>query len=195
MRIDAQGWLTGVCRIASPHCDRRPSGERVSLLVIHNISLPPGKFGGNEIAGLFTGTLDLGAHPYFAQLQGLKVSAHFLIRRDGGIVQFVGCGKRAWHAGVSSWRGRERCNDFSIGIELEGDDYQPFADGQYAALARLTRLLRRVYPISGIAGHSDIAPQRKTDPGPHFDWARYFQAIGWQRGREAKAAPQPGAGE
>jgi N-acetyl-anhydromuramoyl-L-alanine amidase len=174
VKADDQGWMSGVRRIASPNCDRRPPGARVSLLVIHNISLPPGEFGGEAILGLFTNTLDTAAHPYFAQLQGLRVSAHFLIRRGGEIVQFVACGKRAWHAGASNWRGRERCNDFSIGIELEGDDAHPFADAQYSALARLTRHLCRAYPIAGITGHSDIAPQRKTDPGPFFDWARYL---------------------
>ncbi len=150
----------------------------IDLLVIHNISLPPGEFGGDAIIRLFTNTLDTTQHPYYAQLNGLKVSAHFLIRRDGEIVQFVACDRRAWHAGVSNWRGRSRCNDFSIGIELEGDDYQPFAGPQYQALARLTRRLRRSYPIRGITGHSDIAPERKTDPGPCFDWVHYFSLIG-----------------
>lgn len=181
MRADARGWMSGVRRIASPNHDRRPAGARVGLLVIHNISLPPGQFGGDAIVGLFTNTLDTAAHPYFAQLQGVKVSAHFLIRRGGEIIQFVPCGRRAWHAGVSSWHGRERCNDFSIGIELEGDDYQAFAEAQYRALARLTRRLCRAYPISAVTGHSDIAPQRKTDPGPFFDWGHYLRLIG--RGR------------
>ena len=165
-------------RIASPNHDRRPPGERLDLLVIHNISLPPGVFEGDAIIRLFTNTLDAKAHPYFAQLEGLRVSAHFLIRRNGEIIQFVPCGMRAWHAGVSNWQGRERCNDFSIGIELEGDDHGPFTDAQYAALARLTRRLRRAYPINRIAGHSEIAPGRKTDPGPHFDWPRYRRLIG-----------------
>lgn len=178
MKPDSSGWLSGVRRIGSPNHDLRPPGTAVDLLVIHNISLPPSQFGGDAIMRLFANTLDTTAHPFYAQLQGLKVSAHFLIRRDGEIIQFVACGKRAWHAGVSSWRGRERCNDFSIGIELEGDDFQPFADVQYSALARLTRSLCRRYPISAIAGHSDIAPQRKTDPGPCFDWQRYFRLLG-----------------
>lgn len=178
VKADARGWISGVRRIRSPNHDRRPPGASIELLVIHNISLPPGEFGGDAIERLFTNTLDTGAHPYYAQLQGLKVSAHFLIRRDGEIIQFVPCAKRAWHAGVSSWRGRERCNDFSLGIELEGDDYQPFAAAQYAALARLTRRLCRTYPIRGIAGHADIAPQRKTDPGPFFDWQRYLLQSG-----------------
>lgn len=178
MKLNAAGWASGVRRIASPNHDRRSPGTAVDLLVIHNISLPPGEFGGDAIVQLFTNTLDTTRHPFYAQLNGLKVSAHFLIRRDGEIIQFVPCGKRAWHAGVSSWRGRARCNDFSVGIELEGDDYQPFTERQYAALARLTRRLRRAYPINSIAGHSEIAPDRKTDPGPHFDWAHYFSLIG-----------------
>lgn len=178
MRLDADGWVSGVRRIASPNHDQRPPRMAVELLVIHNISLPPGEFGGDAVAQLFTNTLDTTQHPYYAQLKGLKVSAHFFIRRDGEIIQFVPCGKRAWHAGVSNWRGRSRCNDFSIGIELEGDDHQPFAERQYAALARLTRRLCRSYPIDSIAGHSDIAPERKTDPGPFFDWRHYFSLVG-----------------
>ncbi len=178
MRADSAGWISGVRRISSPNCDRRPPGTAIDLLVIHNISLPPSQFGGKAIAQLFTNTLDTSEHPFYAQLKGLRVSAHFLIRRDGEIIQFVPCRARAWHAGVSSWRGRERCNDFSIGIELEGDDYQPFADTQYASLAQLTRRLCRAYPINSIAGHSDIAPQRKTDPGPYFDWKRYLSLLG-----------------
>lgn len=177
MRIDEQGWVTGVRRIASPNHDPRPPRSAIELLVIHNISLPPDQFGGPEIVRFFTNQLDTTAHPYFAQLKGVKVSAHFLIRRDGGVIQFVPCHRRAWHAGVSSWLGRARCNDFSIGIELEGSDYTPFTDRQYAALLRLTRCLRRAYPIRNIAGHADIAPERKTDPGPFFDWARYRNAL------------------
>lgn len=177
MKIDAAGWLSGVRRVASPNCDARPAGAVIELLVIHNISLPPGEFGGGAVEELFTNTIDPAAHPYYAQLEGLKVSAHFYIRRDGNVVQFVPCGKRAWHAGVSNWQGRERCNDFSVGIELEGADDVSFDDRQYAALARLTRRLKRSYPIRGIAGHSEIAPGRKTDPGPFFDWPRYLQAV------------------
>lgn len=177
MRVDNNGWLSGVRRIVSPNYDRRPSGVSIDLLVIHNISLPPDQFGGPGIVKFFSNQLDTAAHPYYAQLKGVQVSSHFLIRRDGGIVQFVPCGQRAWHAGVSSWLGRSRCNDFSIGIELEGSDYVPFTDRQYLALARLTRRLQRAYPIRSVAGHSDIAPLRKTDPGPHFDWPRYRAAI------------------
>lgn len=174
MKFDSNGWLSGVRRIASPNCDARPQHTPVSLLVIHSISLPPDEFGGPGICQLFTNRLDCGAHPYYAQLKGLRVSAHFLIGRDGCITQFVPCGRRAWHAGVSTWQGRERCNDFSIGIELEGCDNVPFEPAQYAALTRLTRRLRRKYPIRHIAGHADIAPGRKTDPGPSFDWGYYF---------------------
>lgn len=177
MRIDAAGWLTGVRRVASPNCDRRAPGTAISLLVIHNISLPPGEFGGASIERLFTNTLDCDSHPYFDRLRGLKVSAHFLIRRDGSVTQFVPCSLRAWHAGVSEWKGRSRCNDFSLGIELEGTDDTPFTDAQYAALTRLTRHLRRHYPLTDITGHSDIAPTRKTDPGPCFDWERYRASL------------------
>lgn len=177
MKVGSTGWLSGVQRIASPNHDRRPPRCAIDLLVIHNISLPPDQFGGRAIARFFTNQLDVNEHPYFAQLQGVKVSAHFLIRRDGGVIQFVPCHRRAWHAGVSSWQGRTRCNDFSIGIELEGSDHVPFTEQQYLALVRLTRRLMRVYPISHIAGHSDIAPERKTDPGPFFDWSRYRAAI------------------
>lgn len=177
MRVTFNGWLSGVRRIVSPNFDRRPAGASIDLLVIHNISLPPEQFNGPGIEKFFTNTLDSDAHPYYAQLKDVRVSSHFLIRRDGGIVQFVPCAQRAWHAGVSSWQGRSRCNDFSIGIELEGSDYVPFTEHQYAALARLTRRLQRAYPIRSIAGHSDIAPVRKTDPGPHFDWPRYRAAL------------------
>lgn len=176
MRIDAQGLLVGGKYIPSPNCDDRPAGA-IELLVIHNISLPPGEFGGDDVRRLFTNTLDVHAHPYYQTVAGLKVSAHFLVRRDGRIIQFVSCLKRAWHAGESCWQGRSRCNDFSLGIELEGTDAVPFADAQYDALHRLTMVLRETYPIRGIAGHSDIAPQRKTDPGPSFDWARYLAGL------------------
>jgi AmpD protein len=163
--------------IPSPNFDERPSGCDISLLVIHNISLPPDEFGGNGVIELFTNSLDPEAHPYYSHLRGLKVSAHFFIRRDGEIIQFVPCEKRAWHAGESCWQGRNRCNDYSIGIELEGTDAVPFTDAQYAALVFLTRVLQETYSISSIAGHSDIAPGRKTDPGPCFDWVRYRAAL------------------
>jgi N-acetyl-anhydromuramoyl-L-alanine amidase len=172
LTIDEAGVIPQVRQIASPNCDERPGGIAIELVVIHNISLPPGQFGGGAIAALFTDTLDHAAHPYFATLKGLRVSAHFLIRRDGGMLQFVPCEKRAWHAGVSSWRGRNACNDFSIGIELEGADDLPFTEAQYASLDVLLLALQARYPIAGVAGHSEISPSRKTDPGPHFEWSR-----------------------
>jgi AmpD protein len=174
VQVGTNGWVSGMRRLTSPNCDSRPSGTAIDLLVIHNISLPPGEFGGQAVAQLFTNTLDTDAHPYFAQLKGVRVSAHFLIQRTGKITQFVPCSKRAWHAGASMWHGRTACNDFSIGIELEGTDLLPFTDPQYAALIRLTRVLKRAYPIRETAGHSDIAPGRKTDPGHEFDWPRYL---------------------
>lgn len=176
MEIDAQGMLVGGEYIPSPNCDDRPDGE-VELLVIHNISLPPGEFGGDAVQQLFTNTLKACDHPYYQAIANLKVSAHFFIRRDGKITQFVPCSKRAWHAGMSCWQGRERCNDFSIGIELEGCDTVPFADEQYITLTRLTLALRSRYPACGITGHSNIAPLRKTDPGPCFDWQRYLTGL------------------
>lgn len=183
MKVGTNGWVSGMRRLASPNCDCRPSGTVIDLLVIHNISLPPGEFGGQAVAQLFTNTLDTDAHPYYAQLKGVRVSAHFLIQRKGKIIQFVPCSKRAWHAGVSAWHGRTACNDFSIGVELEGTDFLPFSDQQYAALIRLTRVLKRAYPIREIAGHSDIAPGRKTDPGHEFDWPRYLAKGGLKTGR------------
>ena len=164
------GWLSSAHRIDSPNFDHRPEGAAISLLVIHAISLPPAQFGSDDIARFFTNTLQADAHPYFSTISSMRVSAHFLVRRDGVLIQFVSCLKRAWHAGVSSWNGRERCNDFSIGIELEGCDDLPFEDAQYRQLADLIVSLRALYPIDAIAGHSDISPGRKTDPGPCFDW-------------------------
>lgn len=177
MKLDAQGWFSGVRRVVSPNFDTRPPRTPVSLLVIHSISLPPDEFGGAGVEQFFTNTLNSEEHPYYAHLRGVTVSAHFFIRRTGEIVQFVSCHRRAWHAGASLWRGRARCNDFSIGIELEGSDFVPFADAQYRSLAYLTRRLRRAYLINDIAGHSDVAPGRKTDPGPYFDWPRYLNSL------------------
>jgi len=177
LHVDVQGIVRAAPQLASPNCDERPEGAKVSLLVIHGISLPPGQFGGPWIVELFTNSLNTKAHPYFATLADKRVSAHFLIRREGSLAQFVACEMRAWHAGQSKWRGRENCNDFSIGVELEGTDDLPYTDGQYAMLAALTRALRRRYRIRDIAGHADIAPGRKTDPGPAFDWGRYRQSI------------------
>jgi AmpD protein len=170
--IDARGLLRGARFIPSPNHDERPADVEISLVVIHAISLPPGEFGGDGVERLFTNRLDPAAHPYYATLDGLRVSAHFFIRRDGTLIQFVPCGKRAWHAGISSWLGRERCNDFSIGIELEGCDDKPFETLQYQRLAQLIGALAERYPLRDVAGHADIAPGRKTDPGPHFDWPR-----------------------
>lgn len=158
--------------VDSPNQDERPAGVDISLVVIHSISLPPGEFGGDAIERLFTNRLDPHAHPYFREIHALRVSAHYLIRRGGELVQFVPVERRAWHAGASSWRGRGRCNDFSVGIELEGADAVPFQQAQYAALSELLIELRAQMPLRAVAAHSDIAPGRKTDPGPRFDWPR-----------------------
>ncbi|MBE0614646.1 MAG: 1,6-anhydro-N-acetylmuramyl-L-alanine amidase AmpD [Burkholderiales bacterium] len=178
MIVDSSGRIDAARYVESDNCDARPPGETITLLVIHNISLPPGEFGGDGIERLFTNTLDCGAHPYYLTLTGVRVSAHFLIRRTGELLQFVPCTMRAWHAGVSAWRGRKACNDFSIGIELEGADAVPYADTQYSVLVELMRALRSAYPIIDIVGHSDIAPERKTDPGAAFDWVRVRDLIG-----------------
>jgi AmpD protein len=180
-RVGAAGLVAGARYVASPNCDDRPAGAAITLLVVHGISLPPGKFGGDAVIRLFTNALDCAAHPYFRDLRGVRVSAHFLIRRDGATLQFVPCTRRAWHAGASSWRGRDRCNDFSIGIELEGADTVPYADPQYRTLARLVRVLRRAYPIEDVVGHADVAPGRKSDPGPAFDWPRLHAALARRR--------------
>jgi AmpD protein len=173
--LDASGWLAGARRLPSPNCDARPEGAAIELIVIHNISLPPGVFDGDAVIELFTNRLDWDAHPYFQTIRGLEVSAHFFIRRDGTLIQFVPCTLRAWHAGVSSWQERERCNDFSIGIELEGTDDLPFTEAQYATLIPLVQSLQQAYPIQAVVGHSDIAAGRKTDPGPHFAWQRLHE--------------------
>lgn len=174
------GWCSGVRRCPSPNFDARPPGSTVDLLVIHGISLPAGCYGASFIEDLFQNRLDAAAHADFASIAELRVSAHFLISRGGAVVQFVGTGNRAWHAGVSWFEGRERCNDFSVGIELEGCDHEPYADAQYGPLLALTWLLMRDFPgitPSRIVGHSDIAPGRKTDPGPYFDWRRYRASL------------------
>jgi AmpD protein len=177
-RIDDEGIADAVCWTPSPNFDDRPAGTTVELLVVHAISLPPGVFGGSAVCEFFTNCLDPDADPYYRDIACLRVSAHFYVSRDGEMTQFVSCAKRAWHAGVSSWRGRDRCNDFSIGIELEGCDEQPFEGDQYEALAGLTWALRARYPIADVVGHSDISPGRKTDPGPFFDWPRYRKLAG-----------------
>lgn len=165
------GWVMPARHLPSPNYDQRAAGP-VELLVVHNISLPPSQYGGPGIEQLFTNCLDAAEHPYYAGIAHLRVSAHFLIRRTGELVQFVSCDERAWHAGVSSWHGRERCNDFSIGIELEGSDFEAFCPEQYAVLRQLVQVLRQHYPLREVTGHSDIAPGRKTDPGPYFDWSQ-----------------------
>lgn len=168
------GWLNGATHLLSDNHNARPDGE-ISLLVIHNISLPPKQFGTGMVEALFTNQLPVEAHPYFAEIAHLKVSAHFFIKRDGAITQFVSCLDRAWHAGISNFKGRENCNDFSIGIELEGVDDQAYSEAQYQSLNRLINELRKHYPMitaDRICGHCDIAPQRKTDPGPAFNWQR-----------------------
>ncbi len=167
--------LVGVRQVLSPHCDDRPVGTIIDLVVVHSISLPPNEFSGPWIDRLFTGSLPTDTHPYFATLAGLRVSAHALIRRDGEIVQYVPFTARAWHAGRSSWQARENCNDFSVGIELEGAETTPFTDAQYLSLSAVLGALFAAYPglsRAAVVGHSDVAPGRKTDPGPSFDWQR-----------------------
>lgn len=172
-------WLDNARRVASPNHSERPPGRAIDMLVIHNISLPPGEFGGVWIDRLFTNTLDADAHPYFKDIAHLTVSAHVMIDRQGALTQYVPFDKKAWHAGASCFDGEHNCNEFSIGIELEGCDDKNFTDAQYLALAELTRYLRDCYPAitaERVTGHSDIAPGRKTDPGPCFDWQRYRNA-------------------
>lgn len=178
--VEEWGWLAGVRRVPSPNCDERPGDGRVDLVVIHAISLPPGEFGGPCVEQLFTNTLDPEAHPYFATIAGLRVSAHLYIDRAGAVTQFVPLDRRAWHAGESCWSGRSACNDFSIGIELEGCDEQPFEDIQYERLGGVLAQIRQRWPHLDnrrLAGHSDIAPGRKTDPGPCFDWSRLDDGV------------------
>jgi len=170
--------MSDATRIVSPNQDARPAGAKITLIVVHGISLPPGKFGGDDVARLFTNTLDPYADPYFSGIVHLRVSSHFFIRRDGRLVQFVPCRRRAWHAGVSSWRGRASCNDFSVGIELEGTDDLAYTAAQYRMLSRVARDLRERYPIRDMVGHSDIAPGRKTDPGAAFDWPLLGRLLG-----------------
>ena len=182
MELDVErGILPKARQLASPNHDDRPAGCAIDLVVVHGISLPPGMFGGDAVERLFTNTLDPDAHPYFRQIQDLRVSAHVLIRRDGELVQFVPFHKRAWHAGQSAWQGRECCNDFSVGIELEGADDAPYEDIQIQQLAETVHALCRAYPgfsSEQVVGHSDIALGRKTDPGPYFDWGHFPRPVG-----------------
>jgi AmpD protein len=169
-----RGLLRAARRVPSPNCDPRPAQVDVSLVLLHSISLPRGEYGGDAIERLFTNRLDPASHPSFRGLAGLRVSAHFLVRRDGELVQFVPVHRRAWHAGASRWRGRERCNDISVGIELEGTDGDEFTPAQYRRLGTLVRALRAVLPLRQCAAHSDVAPGRKSDPGARFDWTRFL---------------------
>jgi AmpD protein len=182
------GWWTAAQRCPSPNFGPRPAGAAIDLVVVHSISLPPGVYGGGEVFALFTNTLDWDAHPYFGTIRGIEVSSHFYIRRDGALWQFVDCDARAWHAGPSHYRGRGNCNDDSIGVELEGLEGDTFTAPQYAALSALCRGLAARYPIGHVAGHSDVAPGRKQDPGPGFDWPRLRQALDWPAGRFPAAA-------
>ena len=186
------GWLAGIRRLPSPNCDARPGGLEPDLIVIHGISLPPGHYGGPWIDRFFTNALPAGADPYFATIQDLRVSSHVLIARDGTLTQYVPFNMRAWHAGASNWCGREACNDFSVGIELEGTDDEPYDDRQYPVLAALIAALQQAYPslaAGAVAGHSDIAPGRKTDPGPAFDWRRLERWVAAAGGRMMREVP------
>jgi len=177
LTLSADGWVSPARHVPSPNFNARPEGIAVELLVIHNISLPPRQYGGPGVEQLFTNQLNRDEHPFYAGIADLRVSSHFFIRRDGELVQCVPVTGRAWHAGVSLWEGREGCNDFSLGIELEGCDFEPFMPAQYQVLADLTRLLQQHFPIRGIAGHEQIAPGRKTDPGPFFDWEGFRKSL------------------
>ena len=181
-RIDGDwiaGWWRAARPIASPNFGPRPPGVAIDLVVLHSISLPPGEYGGEAIERLFTNRLDWDAHPYYAQIRGLQVSSHFVIRRDGELLQFVSCDERAWHAGRSHYQGRDNCNDFSIGVELEGLEGEPFEAAQYGRLVPLLKAIASHYPVRHVAGHEHVAPGRKIDPGPGFDWTLLRQQLGW----------------
>ena len=191
-RMDAQwqdGWWRGATRIASPNFNARPADARVDTVVLHSISLPPGRYGGDEIERLFTNTLDWSAHPYFETIRGLTVAAHFVIRRDGSALQFVSIDDRAWHAGQSRWDGREGCNDFSIGVELEGLEGETFEAAQYATLERLLPAIDARRAIRHVVGHEHVAPGRKNDPGAGFDWVELASRLGWDARRIPPASP------
>lgn len=183
------GWLKGVRRVVSPNCNQRPKETEISLLVIHNISLPPGRYGGDHIERFFTNQLDHSLHPFFKEIEGVKVSSHLLIKRTGEVVQFVPFSERAWHAGASTFQNHDDCNDFSIGIELEGEDDVPYTEAQYELLVNITRTLMSEYPeinLGRIVGHQDISPGRKTDPGRAFDWNYYFGLLSHDKGLGVK---------
>ena len=186
----ADGWWRGATRVPSPNFSARPAGARVDTVVLHSISLPPGEYGGDDIRRLFTNTLDWSAHPYYATIRGLEVSAHFVVRRDGTILQFVSIDERAWHAGRSSWEDREAANDWSIGVELEGLEGDTFEPAQYAALERLLPAIDHVRGIRHIVGHEHVAPGRKVDPGPGFDWAELAARLHWDAERIPPSKPQ-----
>ena len=186
------GWWRRARRVPSPNFGPRPADAVVDLALIHSISLPPGRYGGDAIERLFTNTLDWDADPYFAGIRGLQVSAHFVIRRDGELLQFVSIADRAWHAGRSAWNGRENCNDFGIGIELEGLEGEAFEPAQYEALADLLRALDGAREIRHVVGHEHVAPGRKVDPGPGFDWQDLAARLGWDRARIPPANPRQG---
>ncbi|MFD1712060.1 1,6-anhydro-N-acetylmuramyl-L-alanine amidase AmpD [Ottowia sp. GY511] len=173
------GWYRRARALPSPNFGPRPPAAAIDLVVVHSISLPPGRYGGDEVQALFTNRLDWDAHPYFQQIRGMEVSAHFYVRRTGVLWQFVSVDDRAWHAGRSSFRGRDNCNDYSVGVELEGLEGERFTARQYERLARLIQALRQRYPITDIAGHEHVAPGRKHDPGPGFDWPRLQRALHW----------------
>lgn len=187
------GWLQTAHHCPSPNFGPRPDGAHIDLIVIHSISLPPGVYGGPEVEQLFTNRLDWNAHPYFEQIRGMEVSSHFFVRRTGELLQFVDVDARAWHAGASHWRGRDNCNDDSIGIELEGLEGERFEADQYATLTRLCLQLAQRYPVAHIAGHEHIAPGRKQDPGPGFDWARLQNSLSWSDTCFPQATLQRGA--
>jgi AmpD protein len=195
-----QGWYRFSRRMASPNFGPRPAAALIDLIVLHSISLPPGQYGGSEVQQLFTNQLDWNAHPYFSGIRGMEVSAHFYVRRNGELWQFVSCDDRAWHAGTSAWRGRSNCNDDSIGIELEGVEGAVFEDAQYETLASLCAAISQRYPITFVAGHEHIAPGRKLDPGPGFAWQRLRAELGWEEKtfpktrRNAHAACEPESG-
>jgi len=175
----SEGWYAFARRHDSPNFGPRPPGAQVDLVVLHSISLPPGRYGGDEVQALFTNQLDWDAHPYFQSIRGLQVSSHFYVRRGGETWQFVSCDQRAWHAGTSHWRGRENCNDFSVGIELEGLEGDAFEPAQYEALTALCSALAQRYPVQAVAGHEHVAPGRKQDPGAGFDWALLRRSLAW----------------
>jgi len=186
--IDAAGWLPGATQLCSPNYDSRPYKHDVHLVVLHSISLPPGRYHGDAVERLFMGRLDPDEHPYYERIRGARLSAHFVIRRNGQLLQFVSCNERAWHAGVSAWNGRPRCNDFSVGVELEGLEGDPFEEAQYETLIPLLDALCDRYPIKAVAGHEHVAPDRKTDPGPGFQWSR-LNALANARGLILPPAP------